>query len=216
VLDLWFERVVKPPLTGETYLVRYIDDFVLCFQFRADALRVQKALRKRLGKFGLALGPRKTKLVEFDRLAHRQASKRGRKRPETIYFLGFTLYGTQNQKGDFKVRLRTETSRLRRTLSRPRDLMRRMRHLSIREQVINLNRILRSHYAYYGIVGNLQALQKVPKFVECYWRKMLCSRSRKGNVPWKVFGRIFNAPSEAWCCLPGASPGREGDQDDLS
>src|SRR6476660_8808888 len=35
VLDLWFERVVK---------VRYIDDFVICFQYRSDAIRVQDAL----------------------------------------------------------------------------------------------------------------------------------------------------------------------------
>jgi RNA-directed DNA polymerase len=31
VLDLWFDRVVKPRLQGEAYLVRYIDDFVLGF-----------------------------------------------------------------------------------------------------------------------------------------------------------------------------------------
>ena len=31
LLDLWFERLVKPRLMGEAYLVRYIDDFVLCF-----------------------------------------------------------------------------------------------------------------------------------------------------------------------------------------
>ena len=49
-LDLWFERVVKPRLRGEAYLVRYIDDFVLCFQYRADALRVQKALCQRLSQ----------------------------------------------------------------------------------------------------------------------------------------------------------------------
>jgi len=65
VLDLWFERVVKPRLRGEARLVRYIDDFVLCFQYREDALRVQDALGKRLGKFGLTLEPSKTKLVEF-------------------------------------------------------------------------------------------------------------------------------------------------------
>src|SRR5215472_7847968 len=52
--------------SGEAYLVRYIDDFVACFQFREDALRLQEALRKRLGKFGLTLEPTKTKLVEFD------------------------------------------------------------------------------------------------------------------------------------------------------
>src|SRR5262245_4378254 len=88
VLDLWFERVVKGRLRGEARLVRYIDDFVICFQYRSDALRVQDVLRRRLSKFGLALEPTKTKLVEFGRFAQRHAGKRGRNRPETIYFLG--------------------------------------------------------------------------------------------------------------------------------
>jgi len=86
VLDLWFERVVKPRLRGEAYLVRYIDDFVVCFQYREDAMRFQNVLRRRLEKFSLVLEPTKTKLVEFGRFAARHACKRGRKRPETIYF----------------------------------------------------------------------------------------------------------------------------------
>ena len=65
--------------------------------------------------------------------------------------------------------------------------MRRMRHLPVREQVINLNRVLRGQYAYYGIAENFRVLQKVHRFVERYWRKMLCSRSRKGYVRWEVF-----------------------------
>jgi hypothetical protein len=190
VLDLWFERVVKPRLRGEAYLVRYIDDFVLCFQYRADALRVQEALRKRLGNFGLTLEPSKTKLVEFGRFAQRHAGKRGRRRPETIYFLGFTLYCTQNQKGNFRVGMRTETPRLRCSLARLRDLMRRMRHLPVKEQASHLNRVLRGHYAYYGIAGNFRALHKVYRAVERYWHKMLCSRSRKGRITWEVFHRI--------------------------
>ena len=115
VLDLWFERVVKGRLRGEARLVRYIDDFVICFQYRSDAIRVQDALRLRLGKFGLTLEPTKTKLVEFGRFAQKHAGKRGRNRPETIYFLGLTLYCTRNQKGNFKVGMRTEKSRLRRS-----------------------------------------------------------------------------------------------------
>src|SRR4029077_12602338 len=75
VLDLWFERVVKPRLRGEAHMIRYIDDFVMCFQYREDALRVQDALCKRLGKFGLTLEPTKTKLVEFGRFAQRHAAK---------------------------------------------------------------------------------------------------------------------------------------------
>jgi RNA-directed DNA polymerase len=190
VLDVWCERVVKPRLQGEAYWVRYLDDFVGGGQFRVDALRVQEALRKRLGKFGLTVEPAKTQLVEFGRFAQRHASKRGRRRPETIAFLGFTLYCTQNQKGNFKVGLRTEKSRRRRSLAHLRDLMRRMRHLPIREQVSNLNQVLCGHYAYYGIAGNFHAVQRVHRAVERYWYKMLCSRSRKGHLSWEVFHRI--------------------------
>jgi len=190
VLDLWFERVVKPRLRGEAYVVRYIDDFVLCFQYRSDALRVQKALCQRLGKFGLTLELAKTKLVEFGRYAQRHASKRGRKRPETIYFLGFTLYCTRNRKDNFRVGLRTEKSRLRRALMRLQDQMRRMRHLSIREQTDCLNQMLRGHYAYYGIAGNIRALQRVHRAAERYWRKMLSSRSWQGQIWWKQFQQI--------------------------
>ena len=190
VLDLWFERGVKPRLRGEAYLVRYIDDFVLCFQYRSDAQRVHDVLKRRLKRYGLTLEPSKTKLVEFGRFAQRDAQRRGRKRPETIYFLGFTLYCTRNRQGHYRVGLRTEKSRFRRSLANLRDLMRRMCHLQIREQVINLNRVLRGHYAYYGIAGNFRTLQRVYRAVERYWRRMLCRRSRKGAVSWEVFQRI--------------------------
>ena len=190
VLDLWFERVVKPLLEGEAYMVRYIDDFVLCFQYHSDALRVQAALSKRLDKFGLALAPTKTKLVEFGRFAQTHAGKRGRKRPETIYFRGFTLYCTRNRKGNFKVGFRTEKTRLHRSLYNLCDLMRRTRHLPVKEQATNLNRVLRGHYAYYGLAGTFRCLQRVHRAVERYWYKMLCSRSRKGSFPWAIFHRI--------------------------
>src|SRR4051812_37252580 len=191
VLDLWFERVAKPRLRGEAYLVRYIDDFVVCFQYRDDALRLQDALGKRLGKFGLALEPTKTKLVEFGRFAQRHASKHGRKRPETIYFLGFTLYCARNRKGNFKVGMRTEKSRLRRSLMSLQEKMRQMRHLTIGQQADELNDALRGHYAYYGVAGNIRALHRVHRFVERYWRKMLCSRSWAGrNLTWAAFNRL--------------------------
>ena len=57
-------------------MVRYLDDFVVCFQYRADALRVQGVLRKRLAKFNLTLEPNKTKLVEFGRFAETQGTHR--------------------------------------------------------------------------------------------------------------------------------------------
>jgi len=60
----------------------------------------------------------------------------------------------------------------------------------VKEQVININRVLRGHYAYYGIAGNFRALQRVHRAAERYWRKMLSSRSRKAHISWEAFHRI--------------------------
>jgi group II intron reverse transcriptase/maturase len=190
-LDLWFERVVKCRLRGETHLVRYIDDFVICFQYRSDALRVQDALRLRLGKFGLTLEPTKTKLVDFGRFAQRHAGNHGRNRPETIYFLGLTLYCTRNQKGNFRVGMRTEKSRLRRSLLSLQELMRQIRHYRIGDQVSEINAVLRGHYAYYGVAGNIRALFKVYRTAARYWHGTLRSRSRAASrLTWETFNQI--------------------------
>ena len=138
----------------------------------------------------MALEPTKTKLVAFGRFAQRKASNSEKRRPETIYWLGFTLYCTQNRKGNFRIGMRTEKSRFRRSLDRLQELMRKQRHLSIPEQAANLNRVLRGHYAYYGVAGNFRALQRVHRTVERYWHRMLCSRSRKGHITWDVFHQI--------------------------
>src|SRR6266481_9019951 len=76
--------------------------------------------------------------------------------PRRSTFWGFTLYCTRNLKGNFRMGMRTEKSRLRRSLMSLQDLLRRIRHLSVREQVNTLNAALRGHYAYYGIAGNFR------------------------------------------------------------
>ena len=77
-------------MKGEAYLIRYIDDLVVYFQYRSDANRFYGTLEKRLNKFSLKLEPSKTRLVEFGRFAQRHAKEKSKKL-ETIYFLGFTI-----------------------------------------------------------------------------------------------------------------------------
>ena len=186
VLDLWFEKVIRPKLKGEAYLIRYIDDFLVCFQYRSDALKFQDVLVKRLGKFSLELEPEKTRLVEFGRFALRHAKERGR-RLETIYFLGFTHFCTCNRKGNFMVGRKTEKSRLRRSAQKLRFLMQEIRHHSLKEQSEEINQVLRGHYAYYGLGGNLGSLRKIHRYAERYWRRMLGSRSQKSHITWERF-----------------------------
>ena len=91
-LDLWVRQCQRRYAVGRMRLVRYADDFVLTFQSRSDAHRMQQALGTRLAKFGLALHADKTRLIEFGwKAAERPRRGRGR-RPETFDFLGFTHY----------------------------------------------------------------------------------------------------------------------------
>lgn len=159
VLDLWFEKAIKPRLKGEAHLIRYIDDFVVCFQNHTDAIRFQRVLEKRLGKFSLELEPNKTRLVEFGRFASKHAKQRGSK-VETIYFLGFTHYCTRNRKGNFMMGRKTEKTRFRRSVNKIQETLREIRHWSIEDQVKRINQILRGHYNYYGMAGNLWCLTK--------------------------------------------------------
>ena len=189
VLDLWFEKIVKPRMKGDVYLVRYIDDFVICFQYRSDAHLFQQVLRKRLDKFSLTLEPSKTRLVEFGRFAYRDVQKR-EKKLETIYFLGFTHYCTRNRRGNFMVGRKTEKSRLRRSHVKITKLLWTNMHRPIRVQVREINQVLRGHYAYYGMGGNFDALWKIYRFTEQRWYKMLRRRGRKGKISWEKFQHI--------------------------
>lgn len=189
VLDLWFEKIVKPRLEGECYLIRYIDDFIVCFQYKRDAERFRNVLEKRLAKFALQLEPNKTRLVEFGRFSHIHAKERGKK-VETIYFLGFTHFCTRNRKGNFMVGRKTEKSRLRRSIKKITDKMRQIRHWTIKDQVDKINQILRGHYNYYGMGGNLKSMYRIYYKAEKYLRKMLSSRSQKSYITWDKFKNI--------------------------
>ena len=68
--------------------------------------------------------------------------------------------------------------------------MRRIRHHAISDQVGEINAVLRGHYAYYGVAGNLRSLVKVYRAVERYWRRMLCSRSWAGAPHLGRFNQI--------------------------
>lgn len=113
VLDLWFEREVKSRLRGRATLVRYCDDFVIGFEREDDARRVMAVLGKRLGRFGLALHPDKTRLIPFRRPPAGQQSGKG---PATFDFLGFTLYWARSSKGRWGMLCKTRSASLRRNI----------------------------------------------------------------------------------------------------
>jgi len=191
VLDVWFEREVRPRLGGQAYLIRYLDDFVICFQCEADAEKVRKALPKRFGKYGLELHPDKTRLIAFGRKALEAAKREGGK-PATFDFLGFTHICAWSRRGRFTVHVRTMGKRLRRSLRRVSEWCCQHRHDPVDEQCEALNRMLMGHYQYYGRPTNHQGIWRFYRAVRSIWRKWLNRRTRGKTLPWHEYAKLLD------------------------
>jgi RNA-directed DNA polymerase len=191
VLDTWFAEMVKPRLRGEAHLIRYADDFILCFQYREDAEKVQEVLTKRFAKYGLTLHPEKTRLIEFGREALARSEAEGGKKPKTFDFLGFTHVCARSRRGKFTIHVRTMKKRLRRSLKAISSWCKRHLHDPVVEQWKALNAKLRGHYQYYGRSTNFRSLRSFYRTVLRVWRWWLNRRTRGKTVNWSVFGQIL-------------------------
>jgi group II intron reverse transcriptase/maturase len=188
VLDVWFEREIKPLLRGHATLLRYADDFVIGFRHKEDAQRVMVALGRRMAKYGLTLHPQKTRLVPFGRPPRDSSAGRG---PATFDFLGFTFYWTRSRRGSWVPRLKTRRVRQHRSLQAATTWCRRHRHRAVKEQHSMLSQKLEGHYNYYGVNGNFRSLKQLHRGVERAWHKWLSRRSQRAALKsWEDF-RVF-------------------------
>jgi group II intron reverse transcriptase/maturase len=193
VLDVWFEREVKPRLKGRAFLIRYADDFVIGFASEEDARRVLAVLPKRFGKYGLTLHPDKTRLVPFGRPPHRSepGATSGLGDSGTFEFLGFTHFWGRSRRGFWVVKRKTAQGRLSRALTTIAQWCRLNRHQPIAEQHRTLSQKLRGHFAYFGITGNSFAVSRFRGAVIHVWKKWLARRRRRGFLSWAVFARLL-------------------------
>ena len=86
---------------------------IVGFEHREDAERFRDELGGRFAKFGLELHPDKTRLIEFGRHAARDRAARGRGKPETFDFLGFTHICAKAGNGRFWLKRITISKRMR-------------------------------------------------------------------------------------------------------
>ena len=189
VPDAWFEKEVRPRMTGPCTLVRFADDFVMTFKNRHDAKRVMAVLGKRLGRFGLTLHPDKTRFIDFR--PERPDGTHADCAAPPFDFLGFTHTWTKSQKGKNVVRQRTAKSRLARALGAINDWCRNNRHQPLTDQQQRLSAKLVGHYAYYGITGNIVQLGRYFHQTARLWRKWLARRTRAHALTWDNFNAIL-------------------------
>jgi group II intron reverse transcriptase/maturase len=185
VLDVWFEREVRPLLHGRCALVRYADDFVLCFAQEEDAQRVWTMLEERFKAFGLTLHPKKTRSFPFQ-----PPRDGGGKGSATFDFLGFTLHWRRTRYGKWRMGCKTRSASLRRAINAATEWCRSHRHDPIKAQRIALARKLTGHYNYFGVNGNMASLQRLLAAVTRAWRTWLDRRSQRARMTWKRFKQL--------------------------
>jgi RNA-directed DNA polymerase len=191
ILDRWFEDEVKPRLKGKAFLVRYVDDAVICFQNTEDAQKVLTVLDKRFSNYGLTLHPEKTRLVKFGRAAMDEAERMGRA-PDTFDFLGFTHIPERSRRGFYRPGVKTMKKRLRRGLKEVGRWCKRHRHDPVGDQQETLNAKLRGHYQYYGRASNYRSLWAFYYVVRRIWRQWLSRRTRGAPIHWDKFNNLLS------------------------
>lgn len=140
---------------GKSFLAVYADDFIAGFQYKADAERYYAMLKERLGKFNLEPEESKSRLIEFGRHAGSNCKRKGKRKPETFDFLGFTFYcGKGRKSGNFCVKLKTSRKKYTQKLKAMKEWLYNNNDLPVKELIAKLNVKLTGHYRYYGVSFN--------------------------------------------------------------
>ena len=182
VLDLWFERVIKPGCRGKAYLCRYADDFVCLFQYKSEADHFFSQLPQRLWKFNLSLSAEKTQILSFTKWRMEENHR--------FDFLGFEFRWGKDRQGKPKVQRRTSRSKLRRSLSAFTEWCRDHRNLRMADLFAILNAKLRGYYNYYGVIGNTRSLREFYKQARRILFKWLNRRSQRKSYNWRGFDEL--------------------------
>ena len=183
VLDLWFEKAIKPKLRGEAYYVRYADDFLILFQYENEAKDVLGALKQRLGKFSLEVAEDKTRILPIGRY-------KGTK--EDFDFLGFTFFNTQTRGGKYRLRIRTSKKKLKAKRQEAKAWLHTRLTKPVSQTMELLAAIIRGHCNYYGVSGNFHAIQSFWKYLKYSTYRMLNRRHQKRSMKYTKFLRIWN------------------------
>jgi RNA-directed DNA polymerase len=187
VLDEWFEKEVKGRLKGQSYLVRYCDDFIILMQSKEEARMVKAKVEERFREHGLELSDEKTKVMSFGRYEKENAERQKRK-ANTFDFLGITHYCDISRSGKFKVGRRTSQKRFARRCRAMNQWLKEVRNaMKTREWWSMLMAKIRGHYQYYGMSENYQSIREYYYRVVKMVFKWLNRRNQKKRLVWERF-----------------------------
>ena len=183
VLDLWFDKAIRPKLRGEAYYVRYADDFLILFQYENEARDVHEWLKRRLEKFALEVAEDKTRILPFGRY-------KGTK--DDFDFLGFIFFNTKTRGGKYRIGVRTSKKKLKAKRQAAKEWLHTRMTKPVSQTMELLAAVIRGHCNYYGVNGNFHAIQSFWKYLKYSTYRMLNRRHQKRSMKFDKFLRIWN------------------------
>ena len=184
VLDLWFEKVIKPNCKGSVYLSRYADDFVVLFQYKQEAEWFYGELPKRLGKFDLELAQDKSRILSFSKFRMQENTR--------FDFLGFEFRWGYNRQRKPQIKKRTSRQKLHKSIVELTRWCREHRNNPTWKIFRKLNSKLRGYYNYDGLIGNYESLKEYFYHVKRILFKWLNRRSERRSYNWHGFNELMN------------------------
>jgi hypothetical protein len=190
-LDLWCTRVFARSCEGLVRLVRYADDFVVCFHYESEAKRFRTELDGRLAKFGLEVAAEKTKVMEFGPRAELKAKARGEK-PQAFDFLGLTHFCSRTRDGRrFRMKRVTARKKFKAKLRVFKEWLKKSRALPTPDLMRIAAAKLRGHIAYYGVTDNSEGIHRFAYEVKRLLFKWLNRRGKRGFMSWEKFHKLL-------------------------
>ena len=207
-LDLWVHKSWrKRKAEGDMIIVRNADDFAVGFQHRWEAQRFLNDRKERLARFGLALHPEKTRLIEFGRFASADRRSRGQGKPETFDYPGMTHFCGRTRNGKFRLGRKPSQKRMRRTLRRIKDQLRKRMHMGMHKVARWLGRAVNGWLNYFAFPGASSALKAFVVAVKRLLLRALRKRSQKDRRDWLAIDRLVG---QYWPNPPSGTRGPTG------
>ncbi len=124
------------------------------------------------------------------RKASERREERGKGKPETFDFLGFTHICSRSRMGKFMVLRKTSAKKMRNKLQELKRTLRERMHWSIPDVGKWLKSVIIGHCRYYGVPWNGKSLTAFRSVLTRLWCKTLRRRSQKSRMTWKRMNRL--------------------------
>lgn len=186
-------EMIKKTAKGYVEIINYADDMILCFQYKDEAENTYKLLKIRLKQIGLEFAENKTRLIEFGKFASERCKKRGKNKPDTFDFLGFTHYCSKSKDGKrFRVKRKTSKKKFKKKVTEFKLWIKENRNNPLKEIMMIVKKKLVGHYNYYGITDNIRSISNYYHKIIKILFKWLNRRSQRKSYTEHDYYKMLN------------------------